>query len=200
MGWAFLKRHLSLVLIAAVGSLAVLSTFVALSISGKKRAPSSVQSKAEILKAGDLKTAQEYKKGGGYLDVTLTGQRMDLNAGDNAEFILHASVVAQAEAEGLEYAWLLPPGVAIIKGDTEGALGRLRVGEKRDFTISLSNVDARNHHVYLHVYRMLNGEAFGQMAQYNTIDQEQIDRSIAGKLQALRQKNAAAGASLKIVQ
>lgn len=200
MGWAFLKRHLSLVLIAAVGSLAVLSTFVALSISGKKRAPSSIQSKVEILKAGGTNPAHEYKKGGGYLDVALTGQRMNLSAGEGAEFILHASVIAQTEAEELEYAWIIPPGVAITKGEAEGSLGRLGAGERRNLTISLSSADERNHQVYLHVYRMLNGEAFGQMAQYNTIDQEKIDRSIAGKLQMLRQKNTATGETLKIVQ
>jgi hypothetical protein len=206
MSWEFLKKHLSLVLIVAIGTLAVLSTYIAMSLPVKSRTPSSVPTlsatataKTLILNPEHTLSPDQQKKGGGSLDLMIT--RSDSTAplltGSTGEFT--GSITALADLADLEYIWILPDGARAVDGSVEGNLGTLHAGEKRTLTLSIESLTTENRQVYLHVYRLMNGEAVGQIAQYNTMTQPQINRDLKSKLEVWSKK-AERGDRLHVVQ
>lgn len=137
------------------------------------------------------------------LEIRAPGKR-SLDASSGSTIALEAEVEALANLEGLRYNWRLPEGVTAEGGDLEGEIGSLAEGAKTTLQITLVSQTLENRQVHLHVYRMVNGETMGNVAQYNTVLQEKIDEDIQRKAEILSKKSTEAeenGAeSLKLIQ
>jgi hypothetical protein len=121
-------------------------------------------------------------KGAGALKITLTspdGRRSD------GTLVLNAKVVATTELEGLKYEWVLPDGVTLVSGALDGDIGTLAEGASNAQDVTLNVSAQTNSFVHFHAYRLSGGEKVGQLAQYNTLEQESINSSLAFTRQSI---------------
>lgn len=128
-------------------------------------------------------------KGSSIVNVEIT--RLDdreVQAG--TPLTLEAKVEAVSDLNDLEFVWLLPEGVRVENGQVSGQLGTLAQGAVATLQINLLQELDGNRQVNLHVFRRVNGEAQGYMAQYNTVLQPTLDSIIAGKAEALNRAPA----------
>ncbi len=113
---------------------------------------------------------------------------------------LEARIEAQRDINDLRFAWLLPKaGLQVVSGASEGSLGTLGAGEQTTLRLNVLSETAENRQIHLHVYRVVNGEAMGKMAQYNTVNQMRIDREIQEKSDILGQMEKAGLGSTKVI-
>ncbi len=143
-----------------------------------QRTPASVDSKLaqqRPLAIGIGKRLPVQGKGHGLIEVVIAAPKK--GAVEQGTIIdLEATVEARADLDGLKYLWILPKsGVSVTSGNLEGELGSLKETERSKLMLSIRNDTDENHRVHLHVYRVVNGENMGKMAQYNTVDQENIE-------------------------
>lgn len=130
-------------------------------------------------------SAQEHKASGNML-VTLSsadGRKSD------GSLVLDAHVTATGDLTDLKYEWVLPDGVSLIAGSLTGSLGSLAGGADVTNEVTL-NVPTSNAQVVFHAYRELAGEKVGQVAHYNTVDQQSLDVKLALKRESLSRKPA----------
>lgn len=196
-----LKKHLPALFILAMGTIAVASTLIALSIRPTDaRFPSSTEpgKMSTLAPAHGFDGLHEHRKGGGQLDVFIQPKNTaPAAAGEPLQ--LEASIVSHTELDGVEYSWMLPKDVTLVSGTREGRIGHLKAGEVRRLALGISSPSSENHQLHLHAYRLINGEPNGQIAQYNTIDQPRIDREIREKLEVVK-AGARRGEHLRIHQ
>lgn len=148
--------------------------------------------KVKILNA--QRAAAGQGKGGGNLNVSFTSSSDNLLPG---ALNLIASITSTRDLSDLRYEWLLPDGVTLTKGLLNGDIGTLADGDESTIEVSLAIPSIENKQVHLQVYRLVDGEKMGQVAQYNTIDQKSIDREMASKRETLEAESARAPASEK---
>lgn len=96
-------------------------------------------------------------------------------------FELEANIEARGDLDDLRYSWLLPEGVTLSTGSLDGTLASLKTGEHTTLTASFVSGSDENRQIHLHVYKMVNGEAQGQMAQFNSTEQEKIAERLSEK-------------------
>lgn len=100
---------------------------------------------------------------------------------------LEAKVSVTDHLGDLKFIWILPSGVRVERGEVTGTITGLEPGSTdATLRISIKSDVPENRKVHLHVYRMVNGEAQGYIRQYNTIDQDRIDRDLLEKAQLFR--------------
>lgn len=170
--------------------------------SEEKRVPaSSEQSKQTILRGYELKHKHSFGKPSGLVEVTIQAPGKN-SSGDGSVQQLEATVTAQRDLDGLKFNWLLPnDGVEILSGSSQGDLANLREGESTTMHLTIRNSTPENRRVHLHVFKLINGEAMGQMAQYNTVDQDRIEKQARDKSEVLEQQSKVVGVEdLKIIQ
>jgi hypothetical protein len=142
------------------------------------RGPSSLdprQTKERPLMTGLSKRLPVQGKGHGLIEVVIAAPKKGA-VGHGTTIDLEATVEARADLDGLKFLWILPrSGVSHVAGHIEGELGSLKEAEQSKLMLSIRNDTDENHRVHLHVYRVINGENMGKMAQYNTVDQEAIE-------------------------
>jgi hypothetical protein len=119
-------------------------------------------------------------------------------AGSSIE--LEATIRAKTEMTDVEFAWLLPDGVAAAGGAIHGMLGTLRPGETKTVRFSAIVQSNENRLVHLHVFRRGATEAVGTMAQHNTIDQARIERNLEVRAQKMQPSAGNGGERLRIMQ
>ena len=170
--------------------IAGLAYFVELHDDTKSAAQTS--EKLKILNAQRAVAGQG--KGGGNLNVSFTSSSDNLVPG---ALNLIANISSTRDLSELRYEWLLPDGVTLTKGVLSGEIGTLADGDESTIEVSLSIPAIENKQVHLQVYRLVDGEKMGQVAQYNTIDQKSIDREMASKRETLEAESARAPASEK---
>ena len=98
---------------------------------------------------------------------------------------LKALIESHVDQQDLKFQWMLPDGVTMAAGSNEGDVGSLTAGETKSLEASLLVPTGVNKQIHLQVYSMVNGERMGDVAQYNTVKQLEIDRTIASKLELL---------------
>jgi hypothetical protein len=124
----------------------------------------------------------------GPIDVQITAVNPN-PASPGSVLELEGHIDAKSDISDLQFAWLMPEdGVAIEAGESEGQIGTLRAGDEMTLHFSVRQLSESNRQVHLHVFRMVNGEAMGRMAQYNTVDQAALESEAQMKAQKIRQR------------
>lgn len=106
--------------------------------------------------------------------------------GINSPYVLEAEINSVTDTEEVQYTWLLPPGVDLVSGQIEGSLADLKAFEKKSVRIELKNHRRDNQQIHLHVFKTLNRENVGFMAQFNTLmnsDKDPKDTRLSEKSQ-----------------
>lgn len=149
------------------------------------RQPQSVEQKVDVLngvqtgKPGQDRTTK-LNKGQSSVDVSIES-RSGGGGSDGSTLNLEATITAKENLHDVKYAWLIPnDGVRVINGSLQGELGELAAAGSARLHLAVASDVGENRRIHLHVYRLVNGENSGQMAQFNTLDQESIDRKGGG--------------------
>jgi hypothetical protein len=191
------RRRRPEIYITAVGTIAVSFTMIALSIKPEghglgDRIPAAHsdfihEKKLPILKPhgqgldqGSAGEGREANKGGGNLQVTIISTQ---NEKTEAGQVLHlvASIQSLAEINGLEYAWLLPADVSVVSGARDGTIGHLAQGAETKLELTIKSPSSVPRQLDLHVYRMVGGEAHGQITQFKTTKESKFEDENAKK-------------------
>lgn len=131
-------------------------------------------------------------KGGGSMNVSITSP----NKGATAEpLILKAQVSALEALNDVRFEWILPEGVSISKGNASGSIGNIADGASGEIEISLNVPAGDNKQIHLQVYRLIDGEHMGQVAQYNSVEIKDSELSLALKRADNTREPASASAS-----
>lgn len=186
-----MKKHLKLITVFGIiaGLLVFAGILAALSPVFVKRAPAAAiepAGKTRVL-AGQYrgKRSHSHGKTNGLFEVAIEAPgKGAVTAGTSIN--LEATVVAKADLQDMKYVWIIPKeGITVTGGAIEGDLGSFYAGDDKMIRLTLSNDTNENRQVHLHVYRVVNGENMGYMAQYNTVDQEAIDETARTKAEML---------------
>ena len=142
--------------------------------------------KLDVLNGRSETSVQTEHKASGNMQIALTsaeGRKSD------GTLSVQAYVTAMADLNDLKYEWVLPEGAVLASGSLSGAFGTVSEGTQVSSSVVL-NVPASNAHVFFHAYREVAGEKVGQVASYNTVDQNSINLSLALKRESLQRKPA----------
>jgi hypothetical protein len=134
-------------------------------------------------------------KGGSNLSIELE------NSGTTGEGVLNlkAHVEVHTDVTDLKYQWVLPEGVTMASGSPEGDLGNLMGGEAKEIEASLLVPAKENKQIHLQVYSMVNGERMGDVAQYKTVRQSEIERTLASKRELLDEQVSSGSQKPKLI-
>lgn len=137
--------------------------------------------------------AHTMNKGGGPVDIVISAPVK------GSVTQLEAKITASMDADSLKFAWNLPDGVNVSAGAVEGEIGAIKAGETITIHLSYSSSTEENRQIHLNVFKMVDGEAHGQVAQYNTANQEMIEAELKTKAEMFERSTASEG-QLKIHQ
>ena len=180
-----------------VGGVSTAVLIASLAWLAERNAVSSIRSnKTRILNAQKI-APEAQGKGGGNLIVTFDSPTENPAAG---ELIVSANITATTDLKDLKYDWLLPEGVSLSKGAPSGDLGTLSEGSDAIIEVSLAIPSSDNKQVHLQVYRMVDGEKMGQVAQSNTLDQKLIERKMATKRETLESERSPASEKPRLME
>jgi hypothetical protein len=156
--------------------------------------------KEAILQMGRELRKPHLAKASGILDVEITAPAKGV-AGTGSIIDLEARVEAQSNLDGLKYVWILPTdGVTIISGHQEDDIGSMTEGQTTVIHLSVQSQTAENRQIHLNVFKMVDGEPLGKMAQYNTVNQESIEALAQSKAAALQNAPSNSDSPQKLIQ
>ena len=98
-------------------------------------------------------------------------------AGD--EFELKVMIKSRYDLSSLETEWVLPDGVKMISGAMKDTQYSMAAEEVRTVQAVFRQNSDRNEQVHFRVKSLDSNLPFGASVQYNTLDQEDIDESVA---------------------
>lgn len=186
------KRTILLSLFGTAALVAITGASIFLK-SEKNRGPASTDAallqiqKREILRGpGGGYRIPVSGKSNGMMAIAITAPGKGA-VGRGTVIDLKADIEARSDLQGLKYLWILPKdGVRLVSGAMEGDLGSLASGQLASVEISVISDTDENRRVHLHVYKVVDGENMGQMAQYNTVNQEAIEWVAKDKAEKIR--------------
>lgn len=167
----------------------------------KTREPASVSDdtklKHETLHR-DFHASAVHGKPSPLVDVTIESPESAV-AGGTMELV--AKIKAKQDLEALRFAWFLPrSGVRWVNGPLEGDIISLKAGEETSLHLRVETETVENRRIHLHVYKLVNGEPMGKMAQFNTSPNPDMKRKLRAKSEVLEQMHRAGGRTHKIMQ
>ena len=112
---------------------------------------------------------------------------------------LRATISSKMDVNEVYFAWNLPRGVT-ASVPVEGSIGGLQAHEEKTIEFVGTSDSAENQQIHLHVFRKVGGQAMGKMTQYNTKDQERIERTLQTKAEMLETQAAESNQQLKVIQ
>jgi hypothetical protein len=177
-------------------------------IFSRDRKPSSIQqqetrpqqpSKAAILESGRDQRKPQLAKASGILEVEITSpEKTNVQAG--SVLSLEAKVESLANTDDLKFAWILPAGVTIVSGPQEGTLGSMAEGQSTVIRLAVQTQTAENRQIHLNVFKLVDGEPLGKVAQFNTVDQASIEAAAKSKAEILQSTSASTETHQKVMQ
>lgn len=170
------------------------------SVFANPKLPSAHQGKIRVLQQKKSKISRHHGKGNASLDIEISAPgKGQVEAGTVIN--LEATIEALSNVQDLKFLWILPDdGITVLSGPTEGQIGHLNAGEITTVNISVRSDSAENRQIHFHAYRFINGEAMGQMTQYNSVDQEKIEAHAESKAEILRRSAELSGIQQKLYQ
>lgn len=175
--------------VASLGLVGMVATKFA--TGSAHRAPASLTttglSKEEVLRGHASKHLPVSGKSNGVLEIAITAPGKGA-VGAGSQINLDAAIETFSDLQNAKYLWILPKdGVHVVSGQISGDLGDLLAGKITHLQLSVVSDTDQNRQIHLHVYRIVNGENMGKMAQYNTVDQEAIEWVAKDKAEKLRE-------------
>ena len=125
------------------------------------------------------------KKASGQLQVSLSSPNGRQSDGTLS---LSATIASVADLTDVKYEWTLPDGVSLVSGTDHGDLGSLTRGTPSSLQVVVQVPSQQTKHIVLHVFRDLGVEKFGQVAHYDTLNQDSINLALAVKRNEIQQK------------
>jgi hypothetical protein len=174
-----------------------LNAFLSKEPSTTPQASSGKTSKFEIFEQSSFAGGRVYGKVSSLMPIEIRSLGPEV-AGRGDPIELEATVEATMDLQDLQYNWIIPNGIS-FNGAINGVLGNLQTGERATIRLSAVKQSAGNRQIHLHVYRMVNGEASGQMAQYNTAHERKYKEKARMKAEEFR-KVQGPDESLKVFQ
>lgn len=110
------------------------------------------------------------------IDLELVGPAPE-KPGDT--FQLRAHVHSSQDLERATIVWDIPSGLKMVSGSLENTLSQIKAGEKDSLDVILEQVSDTNEQLHVIVKSNSPGMNFSSMAQYNSLDQDEIDRAIS---------------------
>lgn len=107
------------------------------------------------------------------------------NSGD--EFQLKALVKSRYDIEGLNIEWILPEGIQLISGALEDTLYSVKAGEVNEIVVRLAQLTNSNEQIHFRVKSFDAQLPFGASAQFNSLDQGEIDESVEALTQRAKE-------------
>lgn len=98
-------------------------------------------------------------------------------AGD--EFELKVMLKSRYDLSSLETEWVLPEGIELVSGAMKDTQYSMAADEVRTLHAVFKQITDNNEQVHFRVKSLDSNLPFGASVQYNTLDQEDIDESVA---------------------
>lgn len=142
-----------------------------LSIQNRDRRPASFNSDKSVSQTiNDPGRGFQGKSVNGHLiSITAASVPPELQA-VRRPITLHAVITVNRHVAQHDYAWIFPDEFQIIDGSSVGTVPELHPGQQFEIKITLERGDAPNRPVVLHVYKLINSEPRGTIAQYDFPD------------------------------
>lgn len=94
---------------------------------------------------------------------------------DESEVIsLRGVVSADRAISGHEYSWILPEGYRVVSGSASGQVPELNAGETHTMTLHLKRETSDRKPIVLHVFKWVDSEPKGQVAQYDDAEDSEL--------------------------
>lgn len=173
----------------------------------ESRTPASIQptqapenEKSSVLRNGKPGHLHSFGKPSGLVEVEIQLLRKSENS-DGAVLELEAQIEAQSDLQNMKFGWILPKdGVTILSGPDSGDIGTLNAGQQTSLKLTIQTATRENRQIHLNVFKLVDGEPNGKMAQYNTVNQEAIEADIRSKAETLNRAAEASGETDKVIQ
>lgn len=126
------------------------------------RAPASVR--VDGLKKTRLNPVTEISREGkatGSFELSLAGE----SAADGVH--LTGTVTADQPLAGHEFSWILPRGYRVVAGPKSGLVPDLQTRQVHTLSITVDRGQEPEQPIVLHVFRLVNSEPLGQVAQFD---------------------------------
>ncbi|MCB0406657.1 MAG: hypothetical protein KDD34_00555 [Bdellovibrionales bacterium] len=94
-------------------------------------------------------------------------------------YLLQAIISTSAETKNVHIKWSVPPSSEVISGETDAVVSEMLPGEERIFEILLEQAVNENSQIHVIVQGENAASQYAQTDQFNSLDQETIDRSIS---------------------
>jgi hypothetical protein len=155
-----------------------------------RRQPASIpptRSKTEILRGNGANHLAINSKRSGIVELAIQAPGKT-GVAQGTVIDLEASIEAKRDIDEMKYLWILPKdGVHVVSGEVSGEIGHMVGGSPTKLHLSVMSDTDENRQIHLHVYKVVNGENMGNMAQYNTVNQEALEWVAKTKAETLKQ-------------
>lgn len=90
---------------------------------------------------------------------------------------LRGTIAADRPLAGHEYSWILPNGYRASEGSLTGSVPDLQPGQTFEIAITVDRDQTPLQPIVLHVFKLVNSEARGQVAQFDIPDAKSFKES-----------------------
>jgi hypothetical protein len=191
-------RFLSLLLLVSTGFFlnAWLSDAKEQELASLSHAPGKLSKFVEEAPMG-FAGAKSYRKPSSFLPIAFYSLSGEVTSAQN-RIEIEGVVEPATDLEDVQYEWLIPSGIT-ANGPTKGWLGSVRHGEPIRLSLVGVSETSENRTIALHVYRMVDGKAIGQIGHFNTIEPRHLKKEAQLKTTEF-QKTFAPDERVKIYQ
>ncbi len=191
-----LSLPVGLLILSFLGLLAVKNQYAQENLAKSNRVPTSQEvntapdeSKIEASRAMKIKGAsKDFKKPHGALDIQISSENESpMQKDGQAELV--ANLKVDREVGAIEVFWHLPEGVEITSGDQRQTISDLHVGDQQTIRIKVISHTDINRQIHLEASYLQGSLKIGKTAQYNTIDQPEINRTALNRKQIMSSRS-----------
>lgn len=100
---------------------------------------------------------------------------------ESEEIHLRGVVHADRAVSGHEFSWILPEGYRVLSGLSSGQIPNLGAGETHSMTLVLKRETSNRKPIVLHVFKLVDSEPKGQVAQYDDASNDELSIQKAGQ-------------------
>lgn len=146
------------------------------------RAPAS-KLRADSIKSQRLQRANQAHEQGkvtGSFSVSIAGDDgmgQEIKPDQPGRLRLRGVITADRPLPAQEYSWIIPPEYRVVGGVMKGSVPELQAGQQHSVAILLESSLAPSRPIVLHVFKLINAEPRGQIAQFDVGAIAQLPKS-----------------------
>jgi hypothetical protein len=99
-------------------------------------------------------------------------------------FVLRGVISSEEQISDVLVSWQIPQGLELINGTVQESIGLLIPGQPVNFELTLKKLTADNLQVHLMANAARGNFKFGDVAKFNTVDQEKIKERVRRLVEA----------------